>query len=161
VSTPRSLILCDLSWPIYFTADPQDPVGDPALDSQICSAVTGRVTDEAELYQIGERVLNLQRAILAREGHKGREHDYIDEYNFTTPLKEAFANPDCIVPGKNGEVLSRKGMVVDREEFEKMKNEFYGIRGWDVASGLQTRAKLEELSLDDVVQVLQNERLLR
>ncbi len=155
------LILCDLSWPIYFTADPQDPVGDPTLDSQICAAVTGREVDETRLYQIGERVLNLQRAILAREGHKGREHDYIDEYNFTTPLKEAFANPDCIVPGKNGEVLSRKGMVVDREEFERMKDEFYGIRGWDVTSGLQTRAKLEELSLDDVAQVLQNEGLLR
>ncbi len=155
------LILCDLGWPIYFTADFQNPVGDPTLDSQICSAVTGREVDEAGLYQIGERVLNLQRAILAREGHRGREHDSIDEYNFTTPLKGDFGNPDCIVPGKDGEVLSRKGMVVDRDEFERMKDEFYNIRGWDVASGLQTRAKLEELCLDDIARVLESEDLLR
>jgi len=42
-----------------------------------------------------------------------------------------------------------------------MKNESLQIWGWDVTSGLQTRAKLEELSLDDVARVLQNEGLLR
>lgn len=157
----ESLILCDLAWPMFFTEASPDHVGDPTLDSQICAAVTGREVDERGLYQIGERILNLQRAILAREGHKGREYDSIDEFNFTTPTKGDFGNPDCIVPGKDGEVFSRKGMVVDREEFEKMKGEFYQIRGWDVSSGLQTRAKLEKLNLNDVAQRLEGERLLR
>ena len=157
----ESLILCDLAWPMFFTEASPDHVGDPTLDSQICAAVTGREVDERGLYQIGERILNLQRAILAREGHKGREYDSIDEFNFTTPTKGDFGNPDCIVPGKDGEVFSRKGMVVDREEFEKMKGEFYQIRGWDVSSGLQTRAKLEKLNLNAVAQRLEGERLLR
>jgi len=136
-------------------------VGDPSIESQICSAVTGREVDEVGLYKIGERICNLQRAILAREGHKGREYDLIDEYNFTTPLKGDFGNPDCIVPGKDGELFSRKDVVLDRNDFEKLKSDFYRIRGWDVPSGLQRGAKLEELGLKDVARTLESEGLLR
>jgi aldehyde:ferredoxin oxidoreductase len=157
----ESLILCDLFWPIYFSEASPDGVGDPSIESQICAAVTGREIDEAGLYKVGERIGNLQRAILAREGHKGREYDVIDEYNFNTPLKADFGNPDCIVPGKDGELFSRKDVVVDREQFEKMKGEFYRIRGWDITSGLQKRAKLEELGLSDVAKTLEKEGLLR
>jgi len=148
------LIMCDLAWPIYFTNATDDHVGDPSLDSQIYSAVTGREVDEAGLCRIGERVLNLQRAILAREGHRGREHDTIDEFNFTTPTKGDFGNQECLVPGKNGEVFSRKGMVVDRGLFEELKSEYYQLRGWDVPSGLQTKATLEELGLGDIAEDL-------
>ena len=88
------------------------------------------------------------------------QKDYIDDYNFTTPLKTDFGNPSCIVPGKDGEPLCRKGMVIDRDEFEKVKDEFYQIRGWDVATGLQTKDKLEELGLSDVAQRLEGEGLL-
>jgi aldehyde:ferredoxin oxidoreductase len=157
----ESLILCDLFWPIYFSESSPDGVGDPSLESQICAAVTGREIDEAGLYKVGERIGNLQRAILAREGHQGREYDVIDEYNFNTPLKSDFGNPDCIVPGKDGELFSRKDVLVDREQFEQMKGEFYKIRGWDVPSGLQKRAKLEELGLSDVARTLDKEGLLR
>jgi len=157
----ESLILCDLFWPIYFSEANPDGVGDPSLECQILSAVTGREIDEAGLYKVGERIFNLQRAILTREGRRGREHDIIDEYNFTTPLKGDFGNPDCIVPGKGGELFSRKDIVLDRQDFEKLKSDFYGIRGWDVPSGLQKRAKLEELGLKDVAATLEREGLLR
>ncbi len=157
----ESLILCDLTWPMFFSQVTSDHVGDPSLESQIFSAVTGREVDEEGLYKIGERIFNLQRAILVREGHKGREFDAIDEFNFTTPLKADFGNPECLVPGRDGKAFSRKGSVVDREEFEKMKDEFYQIRGWDVSTGLQRVAKLEELELGDVAQTLQNEGLLK
>jgi aldehyde:ferredoxin oxidoreductase len=42
-----------------------------------------------------------------------------------------------------------------------MKGEFYKIRGWDVPSGLQRRAKLEELGLKDIARTLESEGLLR
>ncbi len=157
----ESLILCDLFWPVYFSESSPDGVGDPSMESRICAAVTGREVDEAGLYKIGERNFNLQRAILVREGHRGKAYDTIDEYNFTTPLKGDFGNQDCIVPGKNGKPYSRKDAVIDREKFEQMKGEFYGIRGWDVPSGLQKRAKLEELGLKDVAKTLEKEGLLR
>ena len=154
------LILCDFLWPMFYSALSEDNVGDPTLESQVCAAVTGRDIDEQGLYRIGERVFNLQRAILVREGHKGREHDRLEEFNFTVPLKTDFGNPNCVVPGKDGEVFSRKGAVIDRDEFEKMKDEFYQIRGWDAATGLQTRDKLEELSLKEVADRLEGEGLL-
>ena len=156
----ESLILCDLTWPIFFSQSTVDHVGDPSMESQVLSAVTGRDIDEEGLYKFGERIFNLQRAILVREGHKGREYDSIDEFNFTTPLKADLGNPECLVPGYNGKAFSRKGSVIDREEFEKMKDEFYQIRDWDVTTGLQKESKLEELGLGDVAQTLKSEGLL-
>ncbi|MBW2621837.1 MAG: hypothetical protein JRD68_02930 [Deltaproteobacteria bacterium] len=156
----ESLILCDFSWPMFHSPVSEDHMGDPTLDSQVCAAVTGLDVDENELYRIGERVFNLQRAVLAREGKKGREHDSLGEFNFTVPLRGDYGNPDCLVPGKDGEAFSRKGMVLDREGFEKMKDEFYEIRGWDPATGLQTRAGLENLDLKDVADQAETEGLL-
>ena len=154
------LILCDQTWPILDSLATDDHVGDPTLESLICAAVTGMETDEENLNRLGERVFNLQRAILAREGRAGRKHDSPEEFNFTVPLKSEFNNPDCLVPGKDGATFSRKGMVLDRDEFEKMKDEFYEIRGWDVPTGLQTRKKLEGLGLKDVAEWLQRDGLL-
>ncbi|MDY6967997.1 MAG: aldehyde ferredoxin oxidoreductase N-terminal domain-containing protein [Spirochaetota bacterium] len=156
----ESLILCDLSWPIIHSHATEGHLGDPTLESKIYKAVTGRDVDETGLYKIAERIFNLQRAILISEGRKGREDDTIDEYNYTVPLKSDFGNPQCIVPGRNGEVFSRKGMVVDRDEFEKMKDEYYEIRGWDVATGLQKKSKLDELGLSDVATRLELQGLL-
>jgi len=154
------LILCDFLWPIFYSRFSEDHVGDPALESQVCAAVTGRDVNEQGLYRVGEMVFNLQRAILVREGHKGREHDRLEEFNFTVPLKGDFGNPNCMVPGKDGELFSRKGMVVGRDEFEQMKDEYYLIRGWDVPTGFQKRDKLEDLNLEEVAEKLASEGLL-
>jgi len=112
--------------------------------------VTGREVDEDGLNGIGERVFNLQRAILIREGWKGRKDDTLPDHAFTDPLKLDMTNPDCLLPGKGDEVISRRGAVVDREEFERMKEEYYEMRGWEVANGLQTRAGLEAVGLADI-----------
>ena len=64
------------------------------------------------------------------------------------------------MPGKGGEIVSRKGAVVDRNEFEKMKDEYYQLRGWDVSTGLQTREGLEKVGLPDVAQELTKRGLL-
>ncbi|MCK4820157.1 hypothetical protein KA005_30610, partial [bacterium] len=81
------LVLCDFSWPIRYVRHSEDHVGDPTVESKILSAVTGREVDEEGLRKIGERVFNLQRAILAREGHKGRESDTLPETDYSAPLK--------------------------------------------------------------------------
>ncbi|KAF0123671.1 MAG: Tungsten-containing aldehyde ferredoxin oxidoreductase Aor [bacterium] len=143
----ESLILCDFIWPIMHTGITEDHVGDPTLESKVYSAVTGKEIDEEGLYGIGERIFNLQRAILIREGHKGREDDTLEDFNFDIPLKGDFLNEDCLLPGEDGKPFSRKGMVLDRKGFDKMKDEYYHIRGWDVSTGLQTLGKLRELKL--------------
>lgn len=160
-STRDSLILCGFAWPITDVPYSEGHVGDPTLESQVFSAVTGKKVDEEELNRVGEVVFNLHRAILAREGRRGRESDILPEAFYTRPYKNRTMPEDpVIVPGRNGEIISRKGVVLDRERFEKAKDEYYQFRQWDVASGLQTRSKLEELGLQDIVKDLEQRGLV-
>jgi aldehyde:ferredoxin oxidoreductase len=156
----ESLILCDFSWPITHMRYLEDHVGDPTLESKVLSAVTGKEIDESGLYRVGERVLNLQRAILIREGHRGRESDTLPEICYTTPLASEARNPGCLVPGEGGEVISKKGEVFNREKFENMKDEFYGLRGWDIATGLPKMGTLQELGLQEVARDLKQRGLM-
>jgi aldehyde:ferredoxin oxidoreductase len=156
----ESLMLCDWMFPLLDIPNSEDHVGDPALESKIVSAVLGNDLDEASLNRIGERVLNLQRAVLAREGHRGRPDDRLPDEWHTSPLETHVADPDCLAPGKNGEPISRVGAVVERQAFERMKDEYYQLRGWDVATGRQTRKKLDELELNDLVEALDHRGLM-
>jgi aldehyde:ferredoxin oxidoreductase len=154
------LVLCDMLWPIVDLDATEDHVGDPMLESKLLSAVTGRDIDEDGLNRIGERVFNLQRAILVREGHRGRDFDQPPSRCFTDPLRFDQVNQDCVVPGENWEPVSRKGATLDRKSFESMKDEYYQLRGWDVKTGLQTWAVLEDLGLEDVADDLGSRGLL-
>jgi len=149
-----SLLLCDSSWPIMVSWNTKDHVGDPGLESRIFSAVTGIETDETLLNQYGERIFNLQRGVLLREGRRPKADDVPAEFNFTDPVETVFMNPDVIVPGPGKDVISRKGQILDRDVFEAMQKEFYDLRGWDSESGLQKAETLEHLGLSDLVQDL-------
>jgi aldehyde:ferredoxin oxidoreductase len=156
----ESLVLCDPTWPIMIIPS---GVGDSTLESRIYSAITGKETDEQELNRTGERIVNLQRAILLRQGWRGRQDDQLLDYYHTDPLEKAeiFWNEDGLVPGKDGETISKVGTVVDRDDFEKLKDEYYELRGWDVASGLPTEAKLAELGLQDIAGDLKGRGLVK
>lgn len=147
----ESLIVCDFLWPIIWIRYGDDHAGDPTIESKILSAVTGRETDQEELDRIGERIFNLQRAILERGGWGGREGDRLLDYFHTNPVESEHLNRRLIVPGEDGEPVSRKGAILERSEFETMKDEYYNLRGWDVATGRQTREKLVELGIEDMV----------
>jgi aldehyde:ferredoxin oxidoreductase len=156
----ESLVLCNQRWPmIPFPVE--DEIGGPALASQIYSAVTGHETDESELEKAGERIFNMQRAVMLRQGWGGREGDRLLDSYHEVPIQEAFQNSECIVPGKNGEQASRKGTVVERDKFEEMKSQYYQLRGWDVTSGFQTRARLKDLQLEDIANGLAERGLLK
>ncbi len=155
------LVLCDRWWPILDLQDSENHVGDPTLESQILSSVTGDEIDETGLNRIGERVFNLQRAISVRERKGGREFDKLPDSWHTVPIEYEQSNIDCLVPGKGGEIISRKGAVVDRDKFEKMKDEYYELRGWDVGSGLQTKGRLEDLGLKDIAEELERSGFTR
>jgi aldehyde:ferredoxin oxidoreductase len=160
----ESLILCDVHWPMQVTsADcPAGHVGDPTIESQVLSAITGKETHEEELRLIGERIFNLQRAILLKHGWGGRQGDEIMDYFFSEPLKrgEVFFNPEAIMPGPDGELISRLNLPLDRKRFEQMKDEYYRLRGWDIMSGLLTITKLRELGLDDTINDLLKQNLV-
>ncbi len=158
--TQECMILCNFAWPMMLVDNSEDHVGDPGIASRVFSAVTGRDVDEEGFYEIGERVFNLQRAILTREGLGGRKSDNLPELFYSQPLQDDHFNPGCLAPGKDGEPVSRQGQVVDKGEFERMKDEYYGLRGWDVDSGLQKRSKLEELGLGYIADDLAKDQLV-
>ncbi len=146
----ESLVICDLAWPIYPVKYRTDDSGFSNIESKILSAITGRKIDEDTFGMTGERIFNLQRAIMVRQGTGGRKGDTIMDYYHTEPLESMFKNPDCIAPGKDKDIISRKGAVLDKDAFEKLKDEYYTLRGWDVKTGLQTYDRLRELDMEDI-----------
>jgi aldehyde:ferredoxin oxidoreductase len=92
-----------------------------------------------EFHQCGDRLQTMARAYCAREGMR-REHDILPGRLMLDPLPDG--------PGK--------GMVLERSILEKMKDAYYELRGWDIASGVPTPAKLHELDLDYLIPQLWN-----
>ena len=159
-----SLILCDFAFPIFDDASSEDHVGDPTLESRLFTAVTGKEMDEKELNGAGERIFNLYRAILLREGRNGREDDYLPDSQFAErvePGYDAFVmfNPDLYLPGSGNQVLSRLGKALKRDEFEQMRQEYYKLRGWDVSTGLLKKETLVALNLSDLVEPLKGKAI--
>ena len=159
MNAEECLILCGIFYPIRSCDYTESHDGDPTIESRLYSAVTGRETDEDELNRIGERVFNMVRAVLTREDPRGRWIDDLPEFNFTVPIEAEGRNTELLVPGKDGEPISKKGTVVDRDKFAQMMGEYYELRGWD-KNGLQTKQKLVELGLGDITEELAQRGLI-
>jgi aldehyde:ferredoxin oxidoreductase len=155
------LVLCGFLWPMMDSQFTEDHMGDPSLASQLLSAVTGRDVDEDGLNEIGERVFNLNRAVLVREGHRGAEDDRLPDAWHTTPLRFDLTNPEMLLPGKGNEAVSMKGRVVDKVQFEAMKREYYQLRKWGAVTGLPTESRLKELGIEDVAAELKQRNLIQ
>jgi len=126
-----SLNLCQFvfgpAWQLYGPAD----------IVELVRSVTGweDVTLE-ELQTVGERRLNMMRAFNAREGFD-RKNDTLPEKLFK-PLKGGVSD----------------GWKLDRQEVDTALAKYYEICGWDAETGNPTRAKLEELGLGWVADLL-------
>lgn len=161
VYAKESGILCDRSYPIRSTELTDNHLGDPTVESQVISAITGRDLDEEGLNKIGERLFNLQRAIRARE--VGVD-DVLPDHCFDMPQRRVFGNPNFwALKKENGKwvTYSKRDPVLDRDKFDGMKKELYQLRGWDVETGLQTKEKLQELELGDIIDELDKHGLVK
>jgi aldehyde:ferredoxin oxidoreductase len=118
---------------------PGSQMGDMSYDfaAERFTAATGVPMDEAGLFQAGSRICNIERAIAVRDG-RSRETDTLHEYFFKVPIPDG----------------PQKGRILDREKFEKMKDEYYSLRGWDVKTGLQKASTLRRLGMKDVADQL-------
>ena len=130
----NSLVVCDWIFPIIQSQVSENRIGDMSLESQLLEAVTGYHVSEKELDHIGERVWNLSRLFMVREG-RSREDDTLHASYFTD---------------RNGEKAIRKG------DFENAKTKYYELRGWDVKTGWPNMEKISELQLTDVAEVLRD-----
>jgi aldehyde:ferredoxin oxidoreductase len=152
----ESIVLCNARWPMT-----RNKANGPGLAAEIVSAVTGRDIDEMELEKIGERIFNMQRAVNLAQGWGAREGDRLLDFYHREPIQFLRYDRECKVPGKDGTIGTRKNTVIERSAFEKMKDEYYHLRGWDAASGLQTKATLDAMDLKDVAEGLQEKGLIK
>ncbi|MBI5549503.1 MAG: hypothetical protein HY901_36920, partial [Deltaproteobacteria bacterium] len=148
----ESMGVCDWMFPLIDVPKGEDHVGDPSFESRILSAVLGVHHSEADLYRVGERVFNLQRAVLLREGHRAREHDCLPAEWHEQPIQTHVADPDLLAPGAQGRVASQLGRRAHRKDFMRIRDDYYELRGWDVPTGLPSAAGLRALGLDDVAE---------
>ncbi len=133
------LVLCDWVFPIIQSHASQDRMGDTSLESQLLNAATGYPLTEEELNQVGERVWNLARATMAREGRSRDEDTFHPSY---------FSAED----GK---------AAVPKSDFENAKTRYFQLRGWDENRGWPTKEKLLGLGLSDVLEDLVKEGLVK
>jgi aldehyde:ferredoxin oxidoreductase len=97
----------------------------------LLNAATGWSMSGEAVRQVGERIVNLERLFIAREGIT-RADDTLPRRFLEEPL--------------GPETSPSAGSVV---ELEPMLDEYYQVRNWDVQTGLPTAAKLQELGLTD------------
>jgi len=106
---------------------------------ELVQTATGWDFDLQEFRKCGDRLQTMARAYCAREGLR-RDQDILPARLMLDPLPDGPA----------------EGMVLDRSSLEKMKDAYYEMRGWDVATGIPTPAKLHELDLDYIIPQLWN-----
>lgn len=94
--------------------------------AKLLSAVTGWDMSAEDVMKIGERIYNLERVIMNKYGFTGKD-DTLPRRLLQEPMPEGPA----------------KGHVV---ELDKMKEEYYKLRGW--VDGVPTPEKLKELEIE-------------
>jgi len=100
----------------------------PWLD--LYNACTGENYTLDEFIKIGERIVNLERAYIIREGFR-RKDDTLPRRMLEEPVPDSYFPP----LGKN---------------LDLMLDDYYAIRGWDIKSAIPKEEKLKELGLDFV-----------
>jgi aldehyde:ferredoxin oxidoreductase len=124
---------CDCAPMCGFLLDMAVPATAYQNTAALMEAITGFQFTPEEVAKVGERVNNLAKAFNVREGFT-RADDTLPERLMTEPLKAG----------------ASKGQVISKEDLDKMLDEYYSDRGWNVKTGMPTRAKLAELSLSYV-----------
>jgi len=140
-SLKNSLLICEItSNPVQYFHPPELDIR--IFESQLLSVIAGHDLSVDELWKTGERIYNLRRAIMVLRENRHRDEDTLNHDMFE---------------GKTGRILSTHlSEPLDREQWEALKDRYYELRGWDVDTGVPTRAKLEELGMKDVADKLQS-----
>lgn len=103
----------------------------PAFLTSAYNAVTGCDLSVDDMMRAGERINNLCRCFNVREGFT-RKDDTLPPRFTDDPLPDG----------------PSKGQRVTKEELQSMLDNYYDLRGWDIATGIPTSARLKGLGLE-------------
>lgn len=107
------------------------------------SAATGMDINYEKMLKIGDRIVNLERAINTRFGIR-RKDDTLPKRFIEQPLPSGPA----------------KGETFKKKELDSMIDNYYDLRGWDKKTGLHLKEKLKELDMKDVLSDLEKRKLV-
>jgi aldehyde:ferredoxin oxidoreductase len=108
----------------------------PEIWAELYKYATGVEINGKALLEAGERVYNIERAFIVREGVR-RQDDVPPEREFSEPYPT----------GK------MKGFRLDRERYERLLSAYYELHGWD-ENGIPTESRLKKLGLGDLIEPL-------
>lgn len=108
----------------------KEGTGSVSRMATLLTAITGVDFSAEDLHRAADRIFNIERAYIVKNGIRRRDdlppHHFLD-----TPLPEG----------------PSKGKTIDIEKFEQLKDSWYELRGSDKRTGAPTRETLEKLGL--------------
>lgn len=97
---------------------------------------TGWQVDKEKLTQCAERINNVQKAFNVRCGVGSREEDKLPRRFYEDPIETDLP-------------------LASKDVFEKLKDYYYRLKGWDVKTGFPTKQRLASLGLQQVADDLE------
>ncbi|NIM97728.1 MAG: hypothetical protein GTO24_06510 [candidate division Zixibacteria bacterium] len=120
------------TWSGAYALEPQDYAA-------LVNAALGIDLTEKDLFTIARRSYNLEKAFNTLHTDFDRKDDYPPRRFREEPVKSG----------------RYKGYRCEKENWDRMLDEFYELQGWDRETGLQTRTCLMELGMEHVAQKLE------
>jgi len=129
----------------FITANWPAPEGvNPGELAEFYSLATGGELSEKELMKAGERIHNVEKMFNVYHVGFTRREDYPPKRLMEEPIKSG----------------PLKGEFLRREDWDKMLDEYYMLRGWDPSTSWPTQATLARLDLAECVEMLEQARQL-
>jgi len=129
-SAYNSLGLC------MFSSSVADALG-PNYQAVLYSTATGAEVSAADIMETGERVFNLMRMYIVREGLRRADDHWPDSFYEEPSIAGAETGPPF-----------------DREIFDETLTRYYLLRGWDPETGIPTEETLRRLGLGEIARDL-------
>lgn len=154
----QSMLFCDWKFPDFISWHRPDAAGStPAAEPRYLAAVAGGELSFEEGVAVGRRIWNLDNVIWTLQG-RHRDMARFAPYIYTQPFAGTGPTTLYIMPCKRDgawEWAPVHGRHLDDASVEAFKTRFYGIEGWDPATGWPLRDTLLALGLDDAVERLE------
>jgi aldehyde:ferredoxin oxidoreductase len=115
--------------------------------AELYTAATGIKTTPTQIKDAGERIWNLYKALNVREGF-GRKDDRPPAKWFE-PYK---AETGELIPLVNATIGAAKPDVLTPDDLERLLDDYYDERGWDVKRGIPSKEKLQSLGLEFILE---------
>jgi len=119
------------TWSGAYALEPSDYV-------VLANSVMGIDLTEDEIFTVARRSYNLEKAFNTLHTDFDRKDDYPPKRFMEEPVKTGLY----------------KGYRCEKENWDRMLDEFYELHGWDKATGLQTRTCLMKMGMEEVVHKL-------